>query len=153
MEEPVVVGFHCNDDDRVDRVQQAVSAARMSCGSMLEVYAKLCSLRLADIGHAPKTEAGRSRFARLCSDAYFAALWTDSHAVFSMDVCGHDSCISTTFGDHIHTSCPNIRSTVSLSSIPSFANTFLRGHSHGTGSMSESEKLIFHLLNRCTQCG
>jgi len=153
IEEPVVVGFHCDDDDRVDRVEQAVSAARMSCGSMLEVYAKLCSLRLADIGHAPKTEVGRSRFARLCSDAYFAALWTDSHAVFSMDVCGHDSRISTTFGDHIHTSCPNIRSTMSLSSIPSFANTFLRGYSHGTGSMSESERLIFHLLNRCTQCG
>lgn len=153
VEEPMITGFHADDEDRVYKIQQAVSAARLSFGSMLETYSKLSSLRLADVGHAPTSESGQKRFARLCHDAYFASLWTDCHAVYSMEVCGDDSRISKAFGPYINSGTPNIRSTMSMSSVPSFVQTFMRGTAHGTSAMSETNRLIFSLLSRCTQCG
>jgi len=153
VEEPVTSGFHMDDDDRVYKIQQAVSAARLSFGSMLEVYAKLASLRLADVGHTPTSELSQQRFARLCNDSYFSALWTDCHAVYSMEVCGDDSRIAKVFGPHINNGIPNIRCTMSMSSIPSFAQIFMRGNAHGPVGMSDTNKLVFSLLSRCTQCG
>ena len=153
IEEPMITGFHADDEDRVYKIQQAVSAARLSFGSMLETYSKLSSLRLADVGHAPISESGQKRFARLCHDAYFAALWTDCHSVYSMEVCGDDSRIAKAFGPYINSGIPTMRSTMSMSAVPSFVQIFMRGTAHGVSAMSDTNKLIFSLLSRCTQCG
>ena len=69
-----------------ERAPQSIAAAVRLChGEMLEAYAAHRALQLCDATSMPPAHAGQE-FARLCHDAYLAAVWTSAHAEYAVAV-------------------------------------------------------------------
>lgn len=134
-------------------IQSAVAKCRMAYGAMLEVFARQKALATIHPKYLPSGAGDVARFARNCSDAYFAALWIDAHVQFAMNVVDNGPMAEITVPlVHATFGTPCVRLAASISSLPLIAGqleSFLAGKTF-KGSAS---KEILTLLARCTQSG
>jgi len=141
-----------NSDVVIDR---ALSIARLSFGSMLEDYSTLKALRICPVTTIPTKTQDVLDFSRLCMDGYFAALWTDVHSSYLVNVV-HSSlekCVgSVSVNQGLSLGSPNIRSTQSISALPAVA-VQLQDSLSGKAIEPENYKNLVMLIQRCIQSG
>lgn len=134
-------------------VQDAVSRCRMAFGVMLEACARQRSMATVHVAAVPLDVDQATSFARLCSDGYFAALWTDAHAQYAFKLIENGPMSDITFPmTHSTFGAPSIGLTASISKLPMLAGQlecFMAGKTHKASSSKE----ILSLLARCTQGG
>ena len=136
-------------------IEKALCIARLSFGSMLEDYSSLKALRICPVTTIPTNPQDVLDFSRLCMDGYFAALWTDVHSSHLVNVM-HSSLerrvgsVSVKQGRSLGS--PNIRSTQSVSALPSVA-VQLQDSLSGKTIEPENCKNIVTLIQRCIQSG
>ena len=134
-------------------VQGAVSKCRMGYGIMLEAYVRHRAAATVHVASLPSGAKEAAAFARLCSDAYFAALWTDAHVQYAFKLVDNGSMSDITFAKtHSAFGAPSLCLTASISKLPMIAGQledFMAGKPHKTSSAKE----ILGLLSRCTQSG
>ena len=142
----------CNDRDPYEGivVQDVVSKCRMAYGAMLESFARQKSLEFTPVKCTPPTTQAKTLFSRICSDAYFAALWTDSHCQYAFKIM--ESGVNEIQKNvHLNFGSPTIRLTASISSLP-LISVGLENYKNGKTYKSTTKELLALLL-RCTQSG
>ena len=146
------VAVHLNHDVVIER---ALSIVRLSFGNMLEEYSALQALRITPVTTIPTRNQDIVDFSRVCMDGYFAALWTDVHSSYLVNVMhGNLERVvgSVTARKGMSLGSPHIRSTQSISALPSVA-VQLQDSLSGRQMESEHCKNIVTLLQRCIQSG
>lgn len=132
-------------------VAYAVAIARLSLGAALESFAHISASAIAPPTQIPATDAQRAELARLCSDGYFAALWTDAHADYAIDV--NSACRSMADAEpHVSLGEPSVRSTTSVSALPNVSAKFERYLSCPSVVDAASRDLLA-VLQRSAQSG
>ena len=134
------------------RIHRAVAAARIAFGSALEVVASASAARICDAAQLPADPADTARLAWLCYDAYLAALWTDAHVNYLLDVLDEDAAVHQLSGEHVHLGAPCIAQTVSVSTLPNVAAKFEQFCANANHIDDESKHLM-SVLFRCGQSG
>lgn len=178
-----IVSACMNEHDPFDGVpiEGALAKCRVAFGGMLDAYARHRALAFVDVSSnassapsapssAPHQAAPQSapqpsvadaaRFARVCNDAYFAALWTDAHAQFAMHVVDNAPApmrnVATRPSAHCTLGAPCVRLAASVSSLPALASEFeaqLAGRSAKSFPNDWSGREMLTLFARCTQSG
>jgi len=132
-------------------IEYAVAAARLAFGAAMEVVASASAMQICAPTHIPVDENCASRLAWLCYDAYMAALFTDAHANYIVDVLSDDVRNLNRNGPHIDQGVPTIRRTVSISTLPDLSANFEKYCASGTDN--SSSKHLLSVLFRCGQSG
>lgn len=132
-------------------IQDIVSQCRMAYGVMLEAFARQTALDTTPIGYMPSSSQSTAKFARICSDAYMAALWTDAHAQYSFNLMESNNAVKPA---NVHSSfgVPCVRLTASISSLP-LISTQLENYVEGKTYTSATTKELLSVISRCTQSG
>lgn len=136
----------------VSRIERAVAIARMSFGAALEAAAALAATRICDVCQLPAEAPHTINLAWLCHDAYMAALWTDAHAKYVMNVLVESSPLHDVTGPHIDVGRPCIENTISVSSLPNLGSKFERFCSNASNIDDHSKHLV-SVIFRCGQSG
>lgn len=135
-------------------LQHAVAVTRIALGAALELVAAITATRLCPAKMIPTSNREVAmRLARVQSDAYFAAVWTDAHANYALDVVGDGAAVVYLQNDpHVDLGAPSIRRTTSMSTLPDLASKFERFNSSGGQSDAASNDLLC-VLFRSAQSG
>jgi hypothetical protein len=148
---------HCADDAAPSwmtngcSVEKAVALARLSLGAALESCAQVASLNITPTSQLPNTAERRETLARLTADAYWAAVWTDMHADFLIEL----SVDLTDIADddlHFSTGAPCMRTTTCVTSMPNLAQRLER-YLASPASVDADSREVLNVLCRSTQAG
>lgn len=135
-------------------VEHAVAIARVALGAALELMAAIAATRLCPAKMIPTSSRDVAmRLARVQSDAYFAAVWTDAHSNYALNVVFDGASVTYLQHDpHIDFGAPSIRRTVSMSTLPDVAAKFEKFNS-SAGQVDAASKDLLCVLFRCAQSG
>ena len=134
------------------RVERAVAAARVAFGAALEVVASGSASRLCHPAQMPADQSDAARLGWLFHDAYMAALWTDAHANYLLDVLDEEAYIHQLSGQHVDFGTPCINRTVSISTLPNIASKFEQ-YCSGAQHIDAESRHLLSVLFRCGQSG
>lgn len=139
--------------DDEDCIERAVAVARVALGSALELAASVAAARICKPTATPSTNRDAvARLARLQMDGYFAAVWTDAHVNYTLDVTVDGTNLMYLRNDpHVDLGSPSMRRTVSISTLPNAASKFERFAS--CNQVDQGSKELIGTLFRCSQSG
>jgi hypothetical protein len=134
------------------RVERAVAMARVAFGAALEAVASVSASGLCQPTQMPADPSDAARLGWLCHDAYMAALWTDAHANYLLDVLDEGADVHQISGQHVDLGTPCINRTVSISTLPNVASKFEQ-YCSGAQHIDADSKHLLSVLFRCGQSG
>jgi len=146
------IPLDCSTDTSPFTREQAVATARLCFGAALESYAAARAAAVVPRNELPTSESKRLDLARLHADSYFAALWTDAHAIYIFDTQSPVLEAASAAASHVDKGAPSIRSTVSTSSLPAMAHSFGRFVA-APATVTGPAKDVLSALVRSTQSG